>query len=746
MIAQEERARDALYAIPPDLGREDWHRIGRAALAAGLSVDDIVDWSSRAANFKSEQDVRAAFRGITAEGGTTERALFRAALDCAWRDPARDERTEAQRVSATPIAARKSPKRAQEARTASRQGEASSAVWNRCIAAPADHPYITAKAGLPDGLRVVPEGDSLRQSGESWAGALVVPVYRQDGSLCSLQLIAPPELAERLKSAERPTKQNLAGAQLEDGCFTVGELKPQGTAYLAEGIGTAWAAWRASGHAAIVCFGVGRFGKVAKALRTAHPSLRLVLLPDVGKEAEADKVAKEVRGEVVTMPQGWPDNADVNDYAKQEGHDALEVLLSQAKAPEPEPLPFALVPIADLATAAPTPPVFVWDGLVPAGHVTLFAAHGGTGKSYLALMLAVAVALGLALFGIPTRRGIVAFYSGEDGAQVLRERLARICRSMDVAVERLEGRLFILDATDDDPTLFAEVTTAGRREGTTTKTYSSLREFAADKGVSFLVVDNASDAFDASEIDRARVRGFMRSLARIARERDAGVLLLAHVDKGTSRKERTDTEGYSGSTAWNNSARSRLFMTRDEDGGLLLQHQKHNLGKLREPLRLVWPDGGIPTLDEALGPVVQGIADRGHEKALLKLIAEFTERGEHITTATSSRTHAARLLKGEPGFPRVKDAEVFNLLRKTERAGYLERVNVRGSNRHEKECWSVTAAGRAFVGLPALTALTAPTPVVDAPDAGSASGCADCADLGARGYGGMARAHEGVPE
>lgn len=749
MMAPEERARDALLAIPPNLGRDDWHRAGRAAIAAGLGVEDIVEWSSRADNFRGEQDVRASFRNIGPNGGTTEATLFGMALDHGWQDPERSERAGAHRVSANPIGARggakgppKPPKRPKGPDTAAPRGEGPAAVWNRCISAPADHPYIVAKAGLPDGLRVVPAGDPLRIAGESMAGWLVVPVQRWDGSFSSLQFIAPPEVAERLKQDKKPSKLNLPGASME-GAWLVGTATA--TLYLCEGIGQAWAVWKATGSGALVCFSWGRVRTVAKELREVHPQSRLVLVPDVGKEADAESIAREVGAHVAAMPEGWPSNADVNDYAKREGHDALEVLLSQAKPPEAEPLPFALVPIADLATAAPTPPVFVWDGLVPSGHVTLFAAHGGTGKSYLALMLAVAVALGLALFGIPTRRGIVAFYSGEDGAHVLRDRLARVCLGMGVAVERLEGRLFILDATDEDPTLFAEVTTAGRKEGATTKTYSSLRDFAAAKGVSFLVVDNASDAFDASEIDRARVRGFMRSLARIAKERDAGVLLLAHVDKGTSRKERSDTEGYSGSTAWNNSARSRLFMTRDEDGGLLLQHQKHNLGKLREPLRLVWPEGGIPSLDEAFGPVVQGIADRGHEKALLKLIAEFTERGEHVTTATNSRTHAAKLLKGEPGFPKVKDAEVFNLLRKAERAGLLERVNVRGTNRHPKECWGLTAPGRAFAGLPALGAPTAPTSGVDAPNAGSASDCAECADSSARGMGGMARA-DGGPE
>ena len=390
-------------------------------------------------------------------------------------------------------------------------------------------------------------------------------------------------------------------------------------------------------------------------------------------------------------------------------------------------LPFAVVPFADLLTSEPSPPAFVWEGWVPAGHVTLLAAHGGAGKSTIALMLAVSVALGLPLFGIPTRQGNAAFFSGEDGAGLLRYRLLQVCRAMAVSVDDLAGRLFILDATDDDPTLFAEVTFEGRREGIPTSTYEGLREFVATNAVSLVVVDNASDAFDASEIDRARVRGFMRALARIARERDAGVLLLAHVDKGTSRGERDDSEGYSGSTAWHNSARSRVFMSRDKEGGLLLRHQKCNVGKLREPLRLVWPEGGIPQLDESFGPVVQGIADRGQTKALLKLIAEFTERGEFVTTATTSRTHAAKLLHKEPTYPKLKDSEVFDLLRRAERAGHLERAPFRGNDRHQRQRWQLTAAGAAFAGLPAATAGTAATSEVAAENAEPAKPAATAA-------------------
>lgn len=163
---------------------------------------------------------------------------------------------------------------------------------------------------------------------------------------------------------------------------------------------------------------------------------------------------------------------------------------------------------------------------------------------------------------------------------------------------------------------------------------------AARSGTAAIAARNASDAYDANENDRPKVRTFMRALGQIARECNAGVLLLAHVDKGTSRGERSGSEGYSGSTAWNNSARSRLYLRREADGTLVIEQQKNNLGKLHQPIRLEWPENGIPQLAEPFGPYAEAEAERAHEKALLKLIAEYSARGEHITTAIPLRVHS----------------------------------------------------------------------------------------------------------
>ena len=107
-----------------------------------------------------------------------------------------------------------------------------------------------------------------------------------------------------------------------------------------------------------------------------------------------------------------------------------------------------------------------------------------------------------------------------------------------------------------------------------------------------IVVDNSSDAFDGNENHRRQVRGFMRLLKQVARDNDAAVVLLAHIDKNAARNG-SSGNSYSGSTAWHNSARSRLALTQSEVGTVELVQEKSQFGKLSDPIRLRWTDHGV---------------------------------------------------------------------------------------------------------------------------------------------------------
>lgn len=405
-MTNTDRARDALYAIPADLPREEWVRVGMAAQAAGLDYDVFNDWSAQAGNY-NERDARDTWRSFKPDKGVGAGTLFKAAAQNGWRVDA-----------PKPMNARApTPRKPQERANRGRQGVGASEVWERCEPAVAAHPYILQKQGVPDGLRVVPDGDALVIAGERMAGALVVPVRRADGSVSSLQLIAAPETAARLKAAGRPGKLNLPGASLE-GWHVVGDLTPGALVYLCEGIGQAWAAWKATGRPAVVCFGWGRVRAVATELRASDPSARLVIVPDVGKETEAEAIAQDLRIEYVSMPEGWPQNSDINDLAQRDGMDAVEALLDSPKAPAQR---YKLLSASDLAALPP----LAWRvrGVLPAAGLAGLYGPSASGKSFLALDMAAAIAEGSRWFDCRTEAAPVV-YAALEGEAGFRLRVA----------------------------------------------------------------------------------------------------------------------------------------------------------------------------------------------------------------------------------------------------------------------------------------------------------------------------------
>jgi hypothetical protein len=340
--------------------------------------------------------------------------------------------------------------------------------------------------------------------------------------------------------------------------------------------------------------------------------------------------------------------------------------------------------------------------------------------------------------GQPTRRARVLYFSGEDPASLVVARLATICRRLDLDPEEVRQNLHVIDATEFDPVLFAEVRNAGIRSGVTTPTYKALAAYVDSLAVDVVIVDNASDAFDGDEIARSLVRAFMRALARLVRARGGAVLLLAHVDKATSRapKGTGNTEGYSGSTAWHNSARSRLFLVEQEAGRLELQHQKSNLGQRQPPLSLEWPTDGLPRAVAVRAPF-QWIEARTNTKAMLKLLHEFTGRGEFVATGPTSSNNAKRLLSGQATYP-CKGNEVFDLLRDAERDRFIERHEYRTPDRKPHERWTLTPKGYALIDAAPTAPACANYPLeeVGAHGADASGAPAPAAPAATGGYGG----------
>lgn len=270
---------------------------------------------------------------------------------------------------------------------------------------------------------------------------------------------------------------------------------------------------------------------------------------------------------------------------------------------------FQQVSIVDIFSCPSPIPKMVWGG-IPFGHVTLLGAHGGAGKSMFALQLSVAVSLGLDFLGVKTEKARVLFFSGEDNTHVLRNRLKFITQKFHADPQEIAKNLMVLDASES-PSLYCEIIKYGISNGNNTKSFSELKEVVNNHKPSLIVLDNASDVFDADENNRVSVRKFMRSLKNLIPKNltlepdPPAILLLAHIQKQAVRSKYG--ENYSGSTAWHNSARSRFSLVPDENADLKLSlttltltHEKFNLGqKLSEPLSLKRDENGLLELNNA---------------------------------------------------------------------------------------------------------------------------------------------------
>lgn len=396
MTSEIERAADALHHLDAGCARDEWVRAGMAAKSAGLSFDDFHNWSASAGNYSGENECRTVWKSFSESGAVTAATLFGMARARGWSD----SRNKESRPGLPLAKALQSP-----AKPVKRAGLSPDEVWSRCIAATHAEQYIDRKQGKPDGLRVYPaSAEKLTIAGENITGYLVVPSYAPDGVTLRTMQFIPPDNGKKL---------NLPGAPM-DGFFTVGKVTDR--AYIVEGIWQAWAVNQATGAAAVVCFGAGRMARVAAVLREKFPAARLVIVPDRGKEEQAAKIAADVSGQWIAMPANKPSNYDCNDFAQEFGTGALSDLLQNATEP---PIEYALkVIFADEIPGIFTPPDEIVEGVLNAGDGSVLYGDSNSGKTYLVIDLACAVARGVPWIGKQTEPGLVIYLAAESPKSV----------------------------------------------------------------------------------------------------------------------------------------------------------------------------------------------------------------------------------------------------------------------------------------------------------------------------------------
>ncbi len=230
------------------------------------------------------------------------------------------------------------------------------------------------------------------------------------------------------------------------------------------------------------------------------------------------------------------------------------------------------------------------DQVIPFGAVTMLGGDGGLGKSHLMQILLTAAATGNDWLGLPTASVKALGLFCEDDAAELQRRQASIIHHYACAFGDLEN-LGLISRVGQDNTLM-RVESYGQ-EGVETPLFLRLCEQAKSSGAQLIVLDSLHCLFAGDENSRSQAQQFVNLLHRMAYELDGAVVVTAH----PSLTGLQTGSGLSGSTAWNNAVRSRLYLTRPKrsDGEpsnvRILQSLKSNYSMSGQEWRLRWIDG-----------------------------------------------------------------------------------------------------------------------------------------------------------
>lgn len=313
---------------------------------------------------------------------------------------------------------------------------------------------------------------------------------------------------------------------------------------------------------------------------------------------------------------------------------AMEPAHAEAAAPDPArkppPAPVATFhAVSALADREIPPRAWLVADLIPAGTVTLLTGDGGTGKSLIAAQLAVAVCLGSSWMGYAVAGGGAVYISAEDDETELLRRLADIAKSEDVTFADLD-RLTISSLAGKSALLANLERNGGLRASRLMKEVEAILD---TQRPALLVLDTLADLFPGNENDRAQARQFIGLMRGLAMRYECAVLLLSH----PSIEGMRSGSGTSGSTAWSNSVRSRLYFDRiksddfevDADARIL-RCLKSNYSRAGAEIKVRWREGVFKP-DEAEAGLDRQAAGARAERVFMKLLRLFTEQGRRVS-------------------------------------------------------------------------------------------------------------------
>lgn len=273
---------------------------------------------------------------------------------------------------------------------------------------------------------------------------------------------------------------------------------------------------------------------------------------------------------------------------------SLRNVIQTSQPPNPSVKPLdAFEPFSPVNWHGRDAPAADWmvDGCFMRGTVAILAGDGGLGKSLICQQLMTAACLGKRWMGLRTcsARSLGVFC--EDDKDTLHRRQEAINRHYGCTMRDLDG-VRMESMVDREFVLMRFKQWGG--DGERAICFDKLEQAASAYKAQFIFLDTLSHVFAGNEIDRNQPHVFVRHLRKLAIKIQGCVILTQH----PSNDGMKSGTGASGSTGWNNSVRSRVYLTaapkKGEDERMnerVLRLMKNNEGKRGTKIELVWDNG-----------------------------------------------------------------------------------------------------------------------------------------------------------
>ena len=324
------------------------------------------------------------------------------------------------------------------------------------------------------------------------------------------------------------------------------------------------------------------------------------------------------------------------------------------------------------------------DQWIPDHRATLLTGDGGSGKSLIAQQLATCAAAGAPFLGKPMRQCASLYITCEDDRGELQRRQEGINRALDLDMGALGSRLTFLSRVGQLRNSLVHF--KGDNDFEHSDFFLSIVEHAATNDIRFVVLDNIAHLFEGNENIRNHVATFCNAMEGMAKKIGGAVLFLGHPPKSGAQ--------FSGSTAWENQVRSRLWLSRPDPDDVspnlnerVLKRSKSNYAAIGDAIEMQWQDWAfLSPNDHRLRPhenVFQSSRAGEENDRFLACLDESNDRKRSVSEKAPARNYAPRMFAKMPTAGGMKEAEFERAM---ERLFHLRAIETgelwRGADRH----------------------------------------------------------------